>query len=225
MISYSGARIIGPLLAIIILFTPTFVCAKPCSGEDILLLARQGFSKAEIDNICSGKSVESAVDEKDEISKLIAAMMSIETAEQAQKFVYSYPSKEGLTGIHGSPDSLSGVQGNYSTYVTLRSGGIPAKYHIWTKVELPANSIETYSLCDKYLKEISRHAAVLAAAPSLDRENAPKDWGDELTHGDRQYKGQLKTGAYILLECNRGSSMKYENKSNPGLIAFEYGVK
>lgn len=225
MMSRKFVVIIVSLLAINALLFPANVYAKSCASEDILLLARQGFSKTEIDNICDGKSVESPVDEKDQISKLIAAMLSFETAEQAERFVYSYPSKEGLIGINGSADSLYGAQGNYSTYVNLRSGGMPAKYNIWTKVELPANSMEVYSLCDKYLKEISRHTAVLATAPHLERENAPRDWGDELTHGNRDYTGQLKTGAYISLQCGRGSSQKYENKSYPGVIAFEYGVK
>ncbi len=177
------------------LFAADCANAKECSKDDILTLTKQGFSKSDIDKVCTSASVAVAVSP---LSDLISAVVKISQSGAADlaKPLFDqgkWPLKPTV------PPKEPGYEGNFSAWRIFAE-----KHRLTIDIKFPPQSTEIDSRCLE-LKSAFETGVRTMAQPLIASDHPFRNDGSEIYYGSEVNMGMIDDKLHVYLGCNKGA--------------------
>jgi hypothetical protein len=181
------------------LFAADCAHAKECTKDDVLTLTKQGFSKSDIDKVCTGASAAVAASP---LSELISAVVKISQsgATDLAKPLFDqgkWPLKPTV------PPKEPGYEGNFQGWRIFAE-----KHRLTIDIKFPPQSTELDPRCAE-LKSAFETSVRTMAQPLVKRDHPFRNDGSEIYYGSEVNIGMIDEKLRVYLGCNKGSVLDY----------------
>jgi hypothetical protein len=182
--------------------------AKDCTKDDIRALTKQGFSKSDIDKLCSSGAVAVAASP---LSELVSAVVKISQsgAQDLAKPLFD----QGKWPLSPTvPPKDPGYEGNFHGWRIFAE-----KHRLTIDKKFPPQSTEIDPRCAE-LKSAFEASVSTMAQPLVTRTEPLRDEGSEIYYGSEVNLGMIDGKLHVYFGCHRGSVSDYgrgETKKRP----------
>lgn len=213
----------------------TPVQAKSCSSDDIIALAKQGFSKADIAKLCEGSPAAPSGATMQDADDLTAIIQGFFAASDLAQFESKTLAPRGVQLIQWDPDRKGHLSSGYEihlrnsnncitgsrgeNYERIEGSGTGRSCILTFKRFATARSAEAQADCAR-LQSILRMQPGLSSGLTL--WNSIAAWSNEDTeaNGWRSYVAKTAEGRVVEVSCNEGGFDKRERRETGSNVSL-----
>ena len=179
--------------------------AKECTKDDVMMLAKRGFSKSDIDKVCGGTVAASPLSSPSllasPLSELISGVVKISQsgAVDLAKPLFD----QGKWALSPTVPPRAGYEGKFQGWSIFAE-----KHRLTIDMKLPPDSAELDAKCAE-LKLALETSVTTMAQPLVTRNEPFRNEGSEIYYGSEVSMGMIDGKLHVYLSCNKGSVLDY----------------